>query len=193
MSSFEELDAAVAFLKLKKLPYSILQCTTAYPTNEKQIGLNVIQQLKERYKVTVGFSDHSANVNTGIAAVSLGAKILEFHVILNSDEIGPDVSSSLTIDEVKNLVTGAHYIYNTLKYPITKRDTSAFVELKQIFEKSLAVNKALPKGHRLVFSDLEAKKPKGYGINAFEFETVLGKKITRDLDCWEFLNKKDVI
>ena len=68
-----------------------------------------------------------------------------------------------------------------------------FSVLKQIFEKSLAVNKELPKGHCLTFLDLEAKKPKGYGIDAIEFEKVVGKKLSRDISPWEFLNYKDLV
>ena len=63
MSSLDELDATVAFLKERDVDYSILQCTTSYPTKPEQFGLNVIQELKERYNVTVGFSDHSASTD----------------------------------------------------------------------------------------------------------------------------------
>ena len=192
MSSFEELDVAVSFLKSRKIDFSIMQCTTAYPTSSEQLGFNVIRELKKRYNVTVGFSDHSAKISTGIAAIALGAEIFEFHVVLSRDESGPDVTSSLTIEEVKTLTEEVEYIYHALKNPIDKRNTDDFTELKQIFEKSLAVNKALPKGHCLTFLDLDAKKPKGYGIDAIEFENDVGKKLSRDLSPWEFLNDKDL-
>ena len=192
MSSFKELDAATSFLRSRSINFSTMQCTSAYPTSSKQLGLNIIQELKERYNVTVGFSDHSAKVSTGIAAVAQGAEIFEFHIVLSKDELGPDVTSSLTIEEAKVLVNETRYIFNALQYPVNKDDDSAFLEIKQIFEKSLAVNKKLPKGHHLAFDDLEAKKPKGYGVNSIEFESVIGKQLTRDLNEWEFLNKKDL-
>ena len=192
MSSYEELDHAVSYLKQKKVPYSVMQCTTAYPTSAKQLGLNVIKELKDRYEVTIGFSDHSAQISSGVAAVSLGAEILEFHVILNENETGPDASSSLTITQATQLNHDVRRVYEALNHPIDKSDASSFSELKQIFEKSLAVNKALPKDYVLTFDDLEAKKPKGYGLNAHEFEKVLGKKIKRSLEKWEFLTKDDV-
>ena len=61
-----------------------------------------------------------------------------------------------------------------------------------IFEKSLAINKDLPKGHQLTFADLEAKKPKGYGILASQYKSVLGKSLQRDMQKWEFLNEQDI-
>jgi N-acetylneuraminate synthase len=64
--------------------------------------------------------------------------------------------------------------------------------LKNIFEKSLAVNKSLPKGHVLQFSDLEAKKPKGFGIDASQYDTLLGNTINKDLEQWDFLTEDDI-
>ena len=192
MSSFAELDTTVAFLRKKGVPFSILQCNTSYPTQPEQYGLNVIQELKERYQVAVGFSDHSAKVSTNIAAVALGAEILEFHVVFDRRMFGPDTKSSLTIDEITQLVTDCNTIYKAKQHPINKNDNSAFTELKSIFEKSLAVNKNLPQGHILSFSDLEAKKPKGYGIDAAKFQDVIGRKLSKNLNKWDFLNEGDL-
>tara|TARA_R110002072_G_scaffold236749_1_gene394271 strand:- start:3070 stop:4083 length:1014 start_codon:yes stop_codon:yes gene_type:complete len=193
MSSFEELDKTVSFLKAHQVSFSILQCTTSYPTTPENYGLNVIQQLKKRYKVPVGYSDHSANIETGIAAISLGAEILEFHVKLNNLETGPDASSSLTIDEAKVLVKSLGSV-STKQYPLVdKNDNSQFVELKNIFEKSLAVNKNLKAGSLLTFEDLEAKKPRGYGISASQFQEVLGKQLRRDKNQWDFLTLEDIL
>jgi len=191
MSSLDELNKTVAFLKKYKADFSILQCTTSYPTTPKNYGLNVMAQLKELYNVPVGFSDHSAKIATGIAAVALGAQILEFHVVFNRDEFGPDVSSSLTIGETIKLVEDVKAISVALGNPVNKKDNSTFEDLKQIFEKSLAVNKDLKVGHIINFDDLEAKKPKGYGIDASEYTAVIGKKVNKDLSQWDFLNYED--
>ena len=86
---------------------------------------------------------------------------------------------------VKNIETA-------LKNPVDKIDSSGFCELKNIFEKSLAVNKDLPGGHVLTFEDMEAKKPKGYGIAAEDFKKIIGKKIKKDLRKWSFLNSSDI-
>ncbi|WP_445454360.1 N-acetylneuraminate synthase family protein [Flavobacterium sp. 25HG05S-40] len=192
MSSFNELNETVAFLKSKNTHFSILQCTTAYPTKPEQFGLNVIQELKERYGVPVGFSDHSAKVATGIAAVALGAEILEFHVVFHRALFGPDAIASLTIEETKQLVEAVNDIHLAQSNPINKNDTDTFKELKSIFEKSLALNKDLPKGHTITFADLESKKPSGFGISAKQFSTVIGKKLTQNKAKWDFLNEDDI-
>jgi len=193
MSSYDELDKTIAFLKSRNVSYSILQCTTAYPTKPEEFGLNVIPELKKRYKVSVGFSDHSSTIETCIAATTLGAEILEFHVVFDKEMFGPDTKASLTIDETITLVKAVKNIETALKNPIDKNDNSKFSDLKQIFEKSLAINKDLKKGHSITFSDLETKKPKGYGILASEYENVLGKKLNKDLSQWSFLNDNDLI
>jgi len=193
MSSYDELDSTIQFLKDRNVDFSILQCTTSYPTKPKQFGLNVIQELKERYKVTVGFSDHSSTIETCIAAVTLGAEILEFHVVFDKESTGPDAKSSLTMDETTQLVKAVQNIEVALQNPVDKKNNFQFKELKQIFEKSLAVNKNLNKGHILTFSDLETKKPKGYGILASEYENIIGKELKTDLKQWDFLNYKDLV
>ncbi len=192
MSSYEELDKAVSFLKDHNANVSVLQCTTSYPTRPKDYGLNVISELKQRYNVPVGFSDHSASVVAGIAATAIGAEILEFHVVLDREQFGPDVTSSLTIDETSELVKGVAEISEALKNPIDKNDNSAFSELKNIFEKSLAVNKNLKEGHILTFDDLEGKKPKGYGMDASKFGGVIGKRLSKNLQQWDFLTENDI-
>ncbi|PWA04045.1 N-acetylneuraminate synthase family protein [Flavobacterium psychrotolerans] len=192
MSSFEELDETVAFLESKNANFSILQCTTAYPTKPEQFGFNVIQKLKERYNVSVGFSDHSAKIATGIAAVALGAEILEFHVVFHRAIFGPDAIASLTLEETKQLVESVNAIYEAKKYPINKNNNGDFKELKAIFEKSLAINKNLPKGHKITFDDLESKKPKGFGISAAKFSEILGRELSCDKNQWDFLNEDDL-
>lgn len=190
MSSFEELDRTVAFLQKRNVNYSILQCTTAYPTQPKNYGLNVIEELKKRYGVKAGYSDHSAKISTCIAAAALGAEILEFHAIFDRRSFGPDASSSLEIDEIKQLVKAVRNVHTALQHPVKKNNIIDFSDLKSIFEKSLAVNKKLDAGHKLSFEDLEAKKPKGHGIEAFRFEQVLGRKLKANLQQWDFLNEE---
>lgn len=192
MSSFKELDKTVNFLKEREVEFAVLQCTTAYPTRPKNYGLNVIAELKERYRVPVGFSDHSAKLETCIAATALGAEIVEFHAVFSRKNFGPDASSSLEMNEILQLVPAIRNIEFALKMPVDKNDNTNFYELKNIFEKSLAVNKDLPKGHLLCFEDLEAKKPKNHGIDAVKFEEVIGRELLVTLKRWDFLKEKDI-
>ena len=193
MSSYQELDDAVQFLLERKADVSILQCTTAYPTQPEQYGLNVITELQKRYpNLKIGFSDHSGSLSAGLAAITLGAEILEFHVVFHKKMFGPDVKASLTLEETKDLVVCGKEIITALNNPIDKKSNHQFTDLKSIFEKSLAVNKDLPKGHSIQFEDLEAKKPKGYGIDASSYQAIIGKKLVKDMKAWAFLTNDDI-
>jgi N,N'-diacetyllegionaminate synthase len=192
LSSYKELDKTVKYLKVRNVDFSVLQCTTAYPTQPQNYGLNVIGELKKRYGVPIGYSDHSAKIETCIAAAALGAEILEFHAVISRNSLGPDARSSLEIDEITQLVRAVNNIATALQYPVDKNDNAKFKELKHIFEKSLAVNKDLLIGHIIKFEDLEAKKPKGFGIEASRFEEIIGKSLKNDLKQREFLNWVDI-
>jgi N-acetylneuraminate synthase len=193
MSNFAELDETLNFLRAFGNNISILQCTTAYPTKPEEWGLNVIQELKDRYNLPVGFSDHSGDIYACLAAATLGAEIFEFHVVFDKRQFGPDTPASITIDQTAQLVKGIQQIRAAQRHRINKNDNSQFKDLKGIFEKSLAVNRDLPQGHILQFEDLEAKKPKGYGISANQFEQIIGKKLKHPLRKWGFLNHQDVV
>ncbi|MFC3880876.1 N-acetylneuraminate synthase family protein [Algoriphagus namhaensis] len=192
MSSWEELDRTVSFIQGFGNPLSILQCTTAYPTVPGQWGLNVISELKNRYNLPIGFSDHSGDIFASLAAATLGAEIFEFHVVFDKRQFGPDTPASITIDQTKTLVYGIEQIQDALMKPIVKEDISAFENLKQIFEKSLAVNCDLKAGEILTKAHLESKKPKGFGINAGDFQKVIGKRLKVDLKKWDFINWSDL-
>lgn len=191
MSSYAELDEATHFLSQKQIDFSILQCTTAYPTKPGQWGLNLIGELKERYQVPIGFSDHSGDIYAGLAASALGAEILEFHVVFDKQMFGPDAHSSLTMDQVARLIAGIEQINEAQNNPIDKTNNDQFSELKTIFEKSLAINKELPEGHILTLSDLESKKPRGKGMDARLFRSVIGKRLKSDMSEGSFLNEID--
>jgi N-acetylneuraminate synthase len=193
MSSFEELDATIAFLNPFGNALSILQCTTAYPTQPQEWGLNVLADLKARYPYPVGFSDHSGEIHACSAAAALGAELFEFHVVFDKRQFGPDTPASITIDQTAALVQGIRNIQMALQHPIDKTDNSRFTSLKGIFEKSLAVNKDLPEGYVLTFDDLEAKKPKGFGISANLFENAVGKKLKTPMAKWDFLTEENLI
>ena len=192
MSTLEELDNSVALVKAYGTPLSIFQCTTSYPTKPENWGLNVIHEFKQRYKVPIGYSDHSGDIFACLFAAAQGAELFEFHAVYDKSMFGPDAKSSLTPAEVSKLVKGLRQYENSLLNPVDKNTNSQYTELKVIFEKSLAVNKDLPEGHVLRLEDLETKKPKGRGINAAEFQSILGAKLVRPLSKWDFLNKTDI-
>lgn len=193
MSSFQELDTTIQFLQKRNANIQILQCTTSYPTSPENWGLNVISELKSRYNLPVGFSDHSGDIYACLFAAAQGAEILEFHAVFDKAMFGPDTPASMTIDQIAQLVKGIRQLEVAAQNEIDKNDNSRYNELKGIFEKSLAVNKKLVRGAKIQIEDLEAKKPKGKGIDASNFESILGKELNKDLNKWDFLNEEDVV
>jgi N,N'-diacetyllegionaminate synthase len=193
MSSYEELDIAVALFRSKDIEVAVLQCTTAYPTTPEQYGLNVIPELKARYRLQIGYSDHSAKVETCIAAAALGAEIFEFHVVFDRQMFGPDASSSLIIDEVHALTSSIKNIRCAMQHPVQKEKVSGYEEVRRIFGKSLSVNKSLAAGHILTLDDLEGKKPAGKGIPAAEFAQIIGRALSNPKRQWDFINEEDLI
>lgn len=193
MSSWQELDRAVQFIQEFGNDLTVLQCTTAYPTPPERIGLNLIREMKARYPgVRVGLSEHTAQITTGIAAVTLGAEVLEFHTVFDRRMFGPDADASLTIDEVATLVDSIRYLEVAMSHPVDKGNNLEYADLKQIFEKSLAVNRDLPAGHTIAYEDLEAKKPAGLGIPAAVFRSVIGRQLKQAKSKYDFLREEDL-
>lgn len=191
MNSIDELDKAIHFMKEKNplVDLSLLQCTTAYPTAPKDWGLNMIPILKERYTLKTGFSDHSGDIFACLAAVALGAEIIEFHAVFDKQMFGPDAKASLTIDQIKCLVKGVRQIEESFQADY-KKDTERFATLKGMFEKSLCINKDMNAGSVIKIEDLETKKPKGYGIDASLYESVVGCKLKKNMKKWDFLTNE---
>jgi N,N'-diacetyllegionaminate synthase len=194
MSTIDELDTALHIFTSQSIPVSVLQCTTAYPTAPEQWQLHIIKTLKCRYhNIKIGYSDHSGDIISCIAATALGADILEFHVVFDKRMFGPDAKASLEIDEVARLVYGVKQLRASLSVESTKDEQAERVtDLKKLFGKSLSVNKHLAAGHTITFNDLEAKKPYGFGIAPSEYKNLIGKKVVRPLKQWDFLNLHDI-
>jgi N-acetylneuraminate synthase len=192
MSSFEELDKSVSFIKKYGNDLSILQCTSNYPVRPEEVGLNVISELSARYKVAVGISDHSGTIYPSLASVVLGGSICEVHAVFHKEMFGPDTSSSISIGQLKQMVAGIRFLEKACSAKVDKAISDQFSNQKSIFGKSLAVNKNLKAGHILKFSDLESKKPSGLGIGTRDYEYVIGKTLIRDKNKWDFLNKNDL-
>lgn len=192
MSSWVELDELTKHLRSQNARFSLLQCTTAYPAETDEWGLNVIAELKSRYGVTSGYSDHSGSIFACLAATALGAEILEFHVTFNRRMQGPDALSSITIDEAKLMIAGIREIEGALNSEVDKTRNAHFTDLKTLFGKSLAVNKPMRRGQQISEQDLESKKPAGYGISSKHYQQVLGKTLTKDMAQWEFLTENDL-
>jgi len=188
LTNQDDLEKIYSFLKNNNCEFSFLQCTTSYPTRPENWNLQRIKELKEKFNIPVGFSDHSGGINACLAATALGAQILEFHVTFDKRMFGPDALSSLTIDEVSSLVKGVREISLSLSH---HSENEELENLKVIFGKSLAINKEIKKGYKITTSDLETKKPAGLGICPTEYSSLIGKEINKDLKEGQFINYTD--
>jgi len=180
MSSWEELDLAVSVLK-SKCKLTVLQCTSEYPCLPESTGLNVMLEIKERYGVEVGFSDHTLGVGVPVAAVVLGAKLIEKHFTLSKLMYGSDAKNSTEPLEFRQLVQDIRSVELALSHKIDKDEkVKSLKEMKMIFEKSIVSSKDLKKGDIITLADLAFKKP-GNGIPAANYNMVVGKELNCDI------------
>jgi len=192
MSTIDEIQEALNLIEENGNHFSILHCTSKYPTQPSDIDLGLIEKYKSTFNCPIGFSDHSGTIFPCLAAVALGCDIVEFHVVFDKKMFGPDATSSLTIDEVKYLVTGIQYINEANINLVDNGVNNNINKMKSIFGKSLSVNKNLDKGHTIIFEDLESKKPSDYGISTSSYKDVLGKTLKVSKQKNDFLNYEDL-
>lgn len=192
MSSLAELDATVGRIKQSGVDLTVLQCSSIYPTPPERLGLNQIAELKQRYACRIGLSDHSGTVYAGLAAVALGAEVLEVHVTLSREAFGPDVSASLTTAELKELVCGARFIRTALTHPVDKnRMAEELAPMRALFNKSIAVLSDLPAGTLLNQANIGLRKP-GTGLPAAKLPELYGRKLRRPVAAGTLLSEQDL-
>lgn len=192
LSSWADMDAAVARLRDGGAPVAVLQCTTAYPCPPETLGLNVIAELRARYGCPVGLSDHSAKTYAGLAAITLGADIVEVHVVFSRECFGPDTMASLTTAELVDLVSGARFIHTALCNPVDKSVMAPdLLDLRKLFSKSLVAARELPGGHRIAEDDVALKKP-GTGIPASGLARILDRRLRRTMEADEPFSEENL-
>ncbi|MGE0433712.1 MAG: N-acetylneuraminate synthase family protein [Planctomycetota bacterium] len=193
MSRWDDLDTAVCIARAGGVPFALMQCTTAYPCPPERIGLNVMSELRERYAVPVGLSDHSGTIHSGVAAVALGANLLEVHITFSRDSFGPDVPASLTTAELAELVRGVRFVEKALHSPVDKEvEAEVTAELRATFGKRVVAARDLPAGHVLTVADLACKKPGVPGIPAARLDAVVGRTLRRPLGVDDPIDEESI-
>lgn len=181
MSPWPEIDAAVERISRGGAPLAILQCATQYPSPPEMIGLNLIGEFRDRYGAAVGLSDHSGTIYPAIAAATVGIEVLEVHITMSREMFGPDVPASVTTDELKSLVDGVRFVERMKANPVDKATVADHVApLRDIFLKSVVPVTDLDAGTVLEPAHLGFKKP-GTGIPASEYESVIGRTLSRNV------------
>ena len=174
MSSWRELDAAMA--ALGGAPVTLLQCTSVYPCPPEQVGLNVMQAMSERYKVPVGYSDHTMGFAAPIAAVALGASVIEKHFAFSRLMYGSDAKHSMEPDDFRRLCRELKDTGRMMQSPVDKDDLSSVSDMKLIFEKSIVAAVDLPASTEIAMHHLAFKKP-GDGIPAARYQDFIGRRV----------------
>lgn len=192
MSDLAEIDRAVARVQAEHLPLTVMQCTSAYPCPPERVGLNLLAFYRERYGCGVGLSDHSGTTYAGLAAATLGIDALEVHATFSRQMFGPDVSASVTMDELADLVRGVRFIESAMSHPVDKRAVPAdLVALRAMFMKSVVARENLAAGTRLERRHLAVKKP-GTGIPAARLPEVVGRRLRRNMREDDVLQEHDL-
>jgi len=182
MSTWRELDRAIEVLKINGCRnITILQCTSMYPCPLEKVGLNILEDLKKRYCLPVGLSDHTLGFSASIGAVILGARVIEKHFTLSRKMCGSDAKHSLEPNEFKKFVQEIRDIEKIISVKLDKDKLSKELKnMKIIFEKSIVARKYIPKGTKITFDMLAFKKP-GDGIRADRYREILGRKTKVDI------------
>ena len=178
MSDLADLDRAVTLARGHGAAVTVFQCTSMYPTPPEHVGLNILTELRARFPdCRVGLSDHSGTIFPSLAAVALGADVVEVHVCFSRAGFGPDVPASITLEELRELVRGVRFLERARAHPVDK-DAMA-VELKplrELFTKSVVAAEALSAGTVLTHAHLALKKP-GTGLPPEHLEGLVGRRL----------------
>ena len=181
MSNLNEIKDALHWLQFsgkKRENISILQCTTQYPAPFESINLSAMKTLSRTFNTKIGYSDHTSGITAAIAAVAMGAQIIEKHITLDKNLQGPDHKASLEPNELKVLVESIRdteaAIGNGLKIP-----NECEISNKDIARKSIVAKKEIKKNQYFSEDNLCTKRP-GNGISPMKWYEIIGKKSKRD-------------
>jgi N-acetylneuraminate synthase len=155
-----------------------MQCTSAYPCPPERVGLNVLGEMRARYGLSVGFSDHTNGPAAALAAAALGAVAVEKHFTFSRLMYGSDAANSMEPDDFKRLAAGLREVWAMNAHPVDKNDLAPYRDMKAIFEKSIVTARAMAAGAMLTSADLAFKKP-GDGIPAARYAEIVGRRLRR--------------
>ena len=188
MSSFHEVNDAINVLTacgLEKKDITILHCNTEYPTPFEDVNLFAMVTIKDELNVKIGYSDHTSGIEVPLAAVAMGASIIEKHFTLDRSLPGPDHAASLEPDELANMVKSIRNIEESLGNGIKKPSISESKNIP-IARKSIVAKKHIKKGEKLTEDNITAKRP-GIGISPMKWDEVIGRKAKYNFNVDDFI------
>jgi N,N'-diacetyllegionaminate synthase len=188
MSDLAEIQAALAALEQSGTPRSqitVLQCTTEYPAPMAEVNLRAMLTIREACGVAVGYSDHTAGIEIAIAAVALGASVIEKHFTLDRNLPGPDHQASLEPAELGALVKAIRNVESALGNGV-KQPTPSELKNRPIARKSIVASRAITAGEILSADNLTAKRP-GSGVSPMRWDELLGRRAPRGFAADELI------
>ncbi len=178
MQSIETIRASVAILDEAGVEYALLECTNLYPSPPEIVSLQGVTDLRAAFpKAVVGFSDHSIGPEMALASVALGACILERHYTDTRYRIGPDIINSMDPAELRFLIDRSREIHTALHNP--KQRTAAEEPVYRFARASVVADADLAEGHVITEADIWARRPGSGEIAGYEFDKVVGRRLTR--------------
>ena len=194
MANLDEIEKSINVLVsygTKKSEITVLHCNTEYPTPMIDVNLKAMLTIKEKLGVSIGYSDHTLGLEVPIAAVALGAKIIEKHFTIDRSLKGPDHKASLEPNELKEMVIAIRNIEMAISGNGLKE--ASLSEKKNIYiaRKSIHLSKDLTSGSIINEQDIISLRP-GDGICTMNWENVIGKKVNKDLKKFTKLTLKDL-
>lgn len=185
MATLGEIEAALEVLRaggalLENI--TVLHCNTDYPTRYEDVNLGAMQTIQQAFKVAVGYSDHTLGIEVPIAAVALGAKVIEKHFTLDRNLPGPDHKASLEPGELSQMVAAIRNIEQALQGSGRKTPSQSEQRNKSIARKSIHLKETLRKGEIIEPAMLEMKRP-GDGISPMELPRVVGRRLNKNLEA----------
>jgi N,N'-diacetyllegionaminate synthase len=184
MSNMQEIKDAVEVLQkhqIAKNNITILHCNTEYPTPMQDVNLLAMNTIQNELGVQVGYSDHTLGIEVPIAAVALGATIIEKHFTLDRSMVGPDHLASLTPDELKQMVISIRNIEIAISGSRLKEPSRSEIKNIQIARKSIVAKSKILKGEKFTQSNLTTKRP-GTGMSPMQWNHVIGKTANKDFN-----------
>jgi N-acetylneuraminate synthase len=194
MATLREVKGALQVLinaGAKRENITVLHCNTEYPTPKQDVNLLAMNLMANELGVAIGYSDHTLGIEVPIAAVALGASVIEKHFTLDRNMEGPDHKASLEPGELKAMVAAIRNIEMAIGGSGSKEPSPSELKNKEIARKSIHVSKDLPAGQVLTADDLIMKRP-GNGISPMEMAAVVGKKLVKDLAADQMLSLEDL-
>lgn len=186
----EALDVLIKFgMKIEEI--SILHCNTEYPTPMKDVNLKAMLSIQKAFGVQIGYSDHTLGIEVPIAAVAMGARIIEKHFTLDRTLPGPDHLASLEPDELKDMVKAIRNIELATSGDGEKVASESESKNVNVARKSIFTNKELIKGHVITENDIISLRP-GDGISAMQWENIIGKTLIVDKKEFDKLLFSDI-